>query len=83
MWSKPVTFETGNACLTRITNTDEASNFLLHHWPIQDGKLHPEAWKVCLAVLTGERPPDDARTAFIKAAREAAIFVKAGFWTAP
>ena len=77
MWSKPVTFETGNARFRTITNTDEASLFLLHHWPVQGGEMHLEARKVCIAVLAGERPLDDARTAFINAAREAAIFVKA------
>ena len=76
MWSKPVTFETGTARFRTITNTEEASHFLLNHWPVQGGKKHLEARKVCLAVLAGERPADDARTAFIKAAQEAAIFVK-------
>ena len=76
MWSKPVTFETGTARFRTITNTDEASHFLLHHLPVQCGKMHMEALKVCLAVLAGDRLQYDARTAFIKAARETATFVK-------
>jgi hypothetical protein len=60
-----------------ITNTEEASHFLLNHWPVQGGKMHLEARRVCLAVLAGERPADDTRSAFIKAAQDTAIFVKA------
>jgi hypothetical protein len=76
MWSKPVTFETGTARFRTITSTEEASHFLVNHWPIQGSNKHLEARKICLAVLAGERPADDARTSFIKAAQEAAIFVK-------
>jgi Protein of unknown function (DUF982) len=74
-WSNPVTFETGTASFRTIANTEEASHFLLNHWPVQGGKKHLQARNVCLAVLAGERPPDDARTAFIEAAQEVAICV--------
>ena len=75
-WSKPVTVETGLAPFRTITNTDEASHFLLNHWPVRGGKIRLEAMRVFLAVLADERPQDDARAAFIKAAQEAELFVK-------
>ena len=75
-WRKPVTVQTGLAPLRTITNTDEASHFLLNHWPVRSGKMPLKAMKVFLAVLSDERPQDDARTAFVEAAQEAGIFEK-------
>ena len=68
--------DTGAACFRTITNTEEASNILLNHWPVSAGEFHPKARWVCIAVLAGKRPLGDARAALINAAREAAILVK-------
>ena len=77
MWSKPVTIKPANAGFKTITNTEEASRFLLNHWPTRGGEMHLDARRVFIAVLSGKRRQDDARAAFIKAAQEAAILIRA------
>jgi hypothetical protein len=79
-WSKPVTVEQGLALFRTITNTDDAWNFLLNHWPVRGGKMRLKAMKIFVAVLADGRPQDDARTAFVEAAQEAGIFVKTQLW---
>jgi Protein of unknown function (DUF982) len=73
-WSKPVTVETGLARLRTFTNTNEASHLLLNH--CRSSKMRLEAMRVFLGLLADERPPDEARTAFVEAAQEAGIFEK-------
>jgi hypothetical protein len=77
MWSKPVTIKPANAGFKTITNTEEASRFLLNHWPTRGGEMHLDARRVFIAVLSGKRRQEDARAAFIKAAQEAAILIRA------
>ena len=75
-WSKPVKFEPGTARFRTIMNIKKTSNFLQNYWPANGGEIYLKAWQVCIEVLSGPRPPDDARTAFIKAAQETAMLVK-------
>jgi hypothetical protein len=75
-WSKPVKFEPGTARFRTIMNTKKTANFLPNYWPADGGEIYLKARQVCIEVLSGPRPPDDALTAFIKAAQRAAILVK-------
>jgi Protein of unknown function (DUF982) len=76
-WDKPVTYEEDKRGGYRIiTSTEEAARALLRRWPVDDGDEFWEAQRVCLAVMEGERPAEDARTAFLKAAAEAGVFVR-------
>jgi hypothetical protein len=76
-WKEHVTFEILRPERYRtITNTAEAARALIDEWPIKTGKELKRAEAACLAVLVGNGDPDEARTAFLKAAREADVFVK-------
>ena len=71
-----VTILTGDVGKTRnITSIEEASEFLLYHWPLAGGeKLAPAARKACMDALHGKITCTSARDAFIEAAKEAGIY---------
>lgn len=76
-WSRPLSFQVNRSGEFRtITNTSEAATVLSHAWPIARGRSLKSAKRTCRQVLSGERPPSEARNAFIAAAVEAHIFVK-------
>ena len=76
-WDKPVTYEEDKRGGYRtITSTEEAARALLMRWPVDDGDEFWEAQRVCLAVMEGDRPAEDARAAFLKAAAEAGVFIR-------
>ncbi|MDX3977028.1 DUF982 domain-containing protein [Shinella sp.] len=77
-WDEPITFETKKlgAYLT-ISSTAEAARVLLDHWPVEHGKALKRAKAACVAVLQGDENPETAREAFLKAAEEAGVFVRA------
>ncbi|MEZ2209765.1 DUF982 domain-containing protein [Sinorhizobium sp. CB7] len=57
-------------------NTVDLARALLTQWSVNEGKAFEEALHTCLTVLVDEdRPPQEARAAFVKAAREAGIVV--------
>jgi hypothetical protein len=74
--STPVTIETGLGRYQTIANVDAAARYMLDSWPEEPGPLHFRARQICLQVLNAERPPDDARVAFIEALNEAEIWVR-------
>jgi Protein of unknown function (DUF982) len=74
-WSELVEFEASPGTHRIIGSTDEASLYLLNHWPVEGGEVYIEARKVCLDVLAGLRTPEDARSAFIAALVEAGMAV--------
>ena len=76
-WSKPVTYEEDKRGGYRtIRDTEQAARALLLKWPVDDGDAFYEAQRVCLGVMEGKRPADDAREAFLRAAAEAGVFVR-------
>ncbi|MBB4278544.1 DUF982 domain-containing protein [Rhizobium mongolense] len=58
-----------------VNSVGLAADTLLQHWPADDGEDFSEAVMACLDGLYDRIPPEDVRTAFIKAAREANIIV--------
>jgi hypothetical protein len=58
-----------------VSNTRAAFNLLTTRWPVTSGKSFWAAQEICLAALDSRTPHDDARRAFIAAAREAKITV--------
>jgi hypothetical protein len=75
---EPVTFETSKLGQYRtIASASEAAHALTGSWPIEDGKALRKACETCLAVLEGKEAPDAARKAFLRAAKEARVFVRA------
>jgi hypothetical protein len=77
-WSKGVTLaleEPGK--FTTISNIQEASWALIEDWPLEEGVALDKALLVIEAVMKGKKTPEDARLAFIAAAIEAGIEIKA------
>lgn len=68
--------------LRNITSVTEAASFLLAEWPGKRGRLHALARLACLEALERTITGDDARAAFIDAAKEAGIYIDDG-WDRP
>ena len=60
-----------------VTSVGEAAEVLLHDWPEAEGEAYRGALHACYEALEGELDVEDARDAFIAAAQEAGIFVRA------
>jgi hypothetical protein len=76
-WASPVEVELhGIGRYRTVTGTKHAAECLLTLWPVNDGEAYQRALSDCLAALDGERSPEAARSAFIRAADEARIFVR-------
>jgi hypothetical protein len=76
-WQRPVEIELhGIGKYRTITGTRHAAECLLTLWPVDDGKAYNQALADCLAALDGEKPPEVARRAFIRAADEAHVYVR-------
>lgn len=77
-WKQPVliAFEEPGV-YTSIATTQAASWAMIEDWPEEDGEALDYALLVCAAVDTGKKKPEDARKAFVAAAIEAGLDVKA------
>ncbi|KQR35278.1 hypothetical protein ASF91_02150 [Rhizobium sp. Leaf155] len=77
-WSKPVLValeEPGN--YTSIETTQAASWAMIEDWPVEEGDALDHALVVFAAVGAGKKKPEDARRAFVAAALEAGLDIKA------
>jgi hypothetical protein len=77
-WSKPVLIaleEPGK--YMSIDTTQAASWAMIEDWPTEDGAALEQALLVCADVIKGKRTGEDARKAFIAAAIEAGLDIKA------
>lgn len=76
-WTSPVELELhGIGKYRTVTGTKHAAECLLTLWPVDHGKNYAAALSDCLAALEGDKPPEAARKAFIKAADEAHIHIR-------
>ncbi|NKK73143.1 DUF982 domain-containing protein [Rhizobium leguminosarum bv. viciae] len=77
-WSKPVliALEEPGQYVT-IDNTQAASWAMIEDWPTEDGPALDQALLICADVIKGKRTGEDARKAFIAAAVEAGLDIKA------
>jgi hypothetical protein len=77
-WSEPVmlAFEEPGQYVT-IATTQAASWAMIEDWPTEDGPALDKALLICADVIKGKRTNEDARKAFIAAAIEAGIDMKA------
>lgn len=76
-WKEAVQLELATAGGLRIvTSTDDAARCLLYKWPDQTSKAYHRAKGMCLDALEGRKPDEEARQAFIDAAREAQINIR-------
>jgi hypothetical protein len=78
LWPKPVllALEEPGQYVT-IATTQAASWAMIEDWPTEDGPALDKALLVCADVIKGKRTNEDARKAFIAAAVEAGIDIKA------
>ena len=77
-WKIPVTISIGEPpAETAISTLQAAAWALIEDWPLEDGPALDAALVVCTAVMEGKRKPEEARKAFVAAASEAGILIKA------
>lgn len=77
-WKTPVIITIGEPLAeTAISTLQAAAWALIEDWPLEDGPALDHALVVCTAVMDGKRRPEEARTAFVAAASEAGILVRA------
>jgi beta-glucosidase-like glycosyl hydrolase len=75
----PITIEINEAGHYRnITSVEEANEFLLHDWPQEKGLAQLAARRACLDALMGKVAAEEARAAFIEAAKESGIYIAEG-----
>jgi len=80
----PVTVETGDtdapAARERVvTDTIQAAEILLRRWPDDGrGQKYRAALRACMDAMEQRRAVASARKAFVEAAKDAHIFVRAG-----
>jgi hypothetical protein len=58
-----------------VSSTRQAMNLLSRYWPVSQGEAYFNALRVFGQVMIEKLPPDQAREAFLAAAREANVFV--------
>ena len=79
----PVTIETGGASAAGreriVTDTIQAAEILLRRWPDDGrGQKYKAALRACMDAMEQRRAVASARKAFVAAAKDAHIFVRAG-----
>lgn len=77
-WNKGVTLALeGPGQFTTIDTLEQASWALIEDWPLEEGDALDKALLILEAALGGKKSPEAARLAFIAAAIEAEIEIKA------
>jgi hypothetical protein len=67
--------EVGLGSRRRIRNTTEAAHFLLYGWHTKRGRAYRVAQDMCLEAIDHRASPEQAKAAFIQAAREAELSI--------
>lgn len=70
--------ETGE--LRNVSSVAEAAEILRQNWPADRGKELSRARRACLDAMEGTGSVEEARTAFVAAAKEAGILVWNSAW---
>lgn len=58
-----------------LADISSCTGFLLREWPGRRGDKHRAALQACSDASSGKKSPDNARRAFVLAAREAGIMI--------
>lgn len=76
-FSKPVQVGVGVVGdIRNVSSARQADELLVHHWPDSGTLKHRYAHRSCLGAMRGDGTPEEARAAFVEAAREARILVE-------
>ncbi|WP_436120190.1 DUF982 domain-containing protein [Phyllobacterium sp. LjRoot231] len=62
--------------ILNVASVEEATEFLMQHWPEEKGRKYKAARQICVEALDGRVTPRHARSAFVAAAKEADIYVR-------
>jgi hypothetical protein len=77
-WKNPVSIALeGPEEFVTIATTQAASWALIEDWPTEEGIALDRALTICAEVMKGKRSGEEARQAFVDAAHEAGIAMKA------
>lgn len=77
-WKDPVVISIGEPpAETAIVTLQAAAWALIDDWPVEDGPALDLAVTACTGVIEGKRKPEEARQAFVAAATEAGILIRA------
>jgi hypothetical protein len=74
LWITPILVicnKTGQ--ILSVSTTKDAVDMLTSTWPQKEGNAYTNALQICANVAAGIATPDEAREAFIEAAREANV----------
>jgi hypothetical protein len=74
-WNFGLTLEIAPGNYRSVTNVLEAVYVLNNEWPLTDGEEYCEAKEACRAALARYLPPHHAQKLFIRAAKEAGMYV--------
>ncbi|WJH40355.1 DUF982 domain-containing protein [Aliirhizobium terrae] len=76
-WKKPVVVLIGEPPEEAVIETTQGAAWaMIEDWPVEDGTLLDRALAICAAVDAGKRKPEDARQAFVEAAKEAGVLIR-------
>jgi hypothetical protein len=76
-FSKPVEVAVGVAgSIRHVSNAQQAVELLTGQWRGAGSTLHGAAVRACRRAMSGDVPADNARDAFVSAAREAHVLVE-------
>ncbi|MBP2557389.1 hypothetical protein J2T08_004587 [Neorhizobium galegae] len=77
-WNKPVVISIGEPPAETVIETTQAAAWaMIEDWPAEDGTALDRALDIFAAVDAGKRKPEEARKAFVEAAMEAHILIRA------
>jgi Protein of unknown function (DUF982) len=74
-WNFGLTLEMAPGNYRSVTNVLEAVYVLNNEWPLSNGEEYYKAKEACRAALDRYLPPHIAQKTFIRAAKEAGIYV--------
>jgi hypothetical protein len=76
-WKQPVILALDGPDSSVTINTTQAASWaMIEDWPEEDGPALDRALLICAEVKQGKRTDEDARHAFIAAAKEAGITIR-------
>ncbi len=77
-WKQPVVINLGEPPVeTAIDSVQAAAWAMIEDWPTEDGAALDRALLLFAAIDAGKRKPEDGRKAFVDAAVEAGILIRA------
>ncbi|MBP2234277.1 hypothetical protein J2Z31_000767 [Sinorhizobium kostiense] len=74
-WSEPVIVTLLNGRRRCVVGPLDARTCLQREWPLRQGEYYSSALRACNAALKHQKKPEEARAAFLAAAREAFLAI--------